>query len=86
MVSLKFTRLTLCRVEHALRRAYCSPNLIRALAPEVNLPLTSAVEAETSRGSQFQTDPLPDAPLHVVGPHLRILAVSRTTRTEFCLS
>ena len=26
--------LTPCRVEHDLRRAYCGPNSIRALAPE----------------------------------------------------
>ena len=39
-----------CRLEYALKRAYCSLSSRRALAPEVNLSLTSAAEAEAREG------------------------------------
>ena len=72
VVSLKFMRLTLGRVEHALRRAYCGPISIRALAPEVNLPLTSVAEAEHSEDLNCTPEGVlhPRSPDHNFGlPH-----------------
>jgi hypothetical protein len=40
--------LSTCRVEHALRRAYCSLNPTRALAPEVTQPLPQRLKPRHS--------------------------------------
>ncbi len=55
--------LVQCRVEHAFRRAYGKPNPTCALAPEVNLPVTSAAEADTFSGPRLHA--LRRAPLNI---------------------